>query len=112
MEEGEGSNDLGGPLRILAATEWVGRTRDSRDVVLQLRRSRGVSGHPSNTSVSEAPASQVVNIAFPAQVLAVHRGYIIAAIPVSSVALAAAVVTGTGVTVGTTVIAGSRSARR
>ncbi len=45
-------------------------------------------------------------MAIRAQVLAVHRGYIIAAMATSSVALAAAVVTGTGVDVGAAANAG------
>jgi len=62
-----------------------------------------VNGHPSKTLVSDEPASQVVNSAVPAHVLGVQRGYIMVAIPVSSLALAAAVVKGTGVNVGMTV---------
>jgi hypothetical protein len=56
-----------------------------------------VSGHDAKTSLPDAPAAQVVNIAFPAQVAGVQAVYTLTATAVSSSTVAAAVVAGLGV---------------
>src|SRR5579863_3345455 len=63
--------------------------------------SLAVSGHAANTSSPDEPASQVVNIASPAQLAGVQAGYIIDATTFSSPPVAAAVDSGAaeGVTV-------------
>jgi hypothetical protein len=53
--------------------------------------SLAVSGHVANTSIPDEPASQVVNIASPAQLAGVQAGYIMDATTFSSSPVAAAV---------------------
>jgi len=53
--------------------------------------SLAVNGHGAKTSGPDELASQVVNIASPAQLAGVHAGYTVVATPLSSSPLAAAV---------------------